>query len=43
MLSKKEVVDTFVNTPLEEDYNFLEEDLVKIANAFVAVATPKIA
>jgi hypothetical protein len=43
MLSKKEVVDTFVNTPLEEDYNFLEEDLIKIANAFVAVATPKIA
>jgi len=43
MLTKQEVTETFMNTPLEEDYNFLEEDLVKLANAFVAAATPKIA
>jgi hypothetical protein len=43
MLTKAEIKDTFINTPLEEDYNFLEDDLVKLANAFVAAATPKIA
>ena len=41
MLTKKEVTETFMNTPLEEDYNFLEEDLVKLANAFVKAGTPK--
>jgi hypothetical protein len=43
MLTKTEIKDTFINTMLEEDYNFLEDDLVKLANAFVAAATPKIA
>jgi hypothetical protein len=43
MLTKDEIKDTFINTPLEEDYNFLEDDLVKLANAFVAAATTKIA
>lgn len=43
MLTTAEIKDAFINTPLEEDYNFLEDDLVKLANAFIAVATPKIA
>jgi hypothetical protein len=42
-LSKEQVVDTFVNTPLEGDYNFIQEDLIKLANAFVAAAAPEIA
>jgi len=42
-LSQKEVNEAFVNTPLEENYNFLAEDLVKLANAFVKAAKPKIA
>ena len=37
-LTTEEVVDTFVNTPLEGDYNFLQEDLVKLANAFAEKA-----
>ena len=43
MLTKEEVIDAFINTPLQEDYNFLEEDLVKLANAFVNKAKPKFA
>ena len=43
MLTKQEVVETFMNTLLEGDYNFLEDDLVKLANAFVAKAADKIA
>ena len=42
-LTTEEVVDTFVNTPLEGDYNFLQEDLVKLANAFAEKAKPAIA
>jgi hypothetical protein len=42
-LSKEQVVDTFMNTQLEGDYNFLQEDLLKLANAFVAAAAPEIA
>ena len=42
-LSQKEINETFVNTHLEENYNFLAEDLVKLANAFVKAAAPKIA
>ena len=41
MLTKQEVTETFMNTPLEEDYNFLEDDLVKLANAFAKVGTAK--
>ena len=32
-----------INTPLEGDYNLLRDDLVKLANALVAAAQPKIA
>ena len=42
MLSKEEIKTVFVNTYLEENYNFLEEDLITLANAFVKAATPKI-
>jgi hypothetical protein len=42
MLNKKEVTDAFMNIQLEENYNFLEQDLIDLANAFVKVAAPKI-
>jgi hypothetical protein len=38
MLTREEIINTFVNTPLKENYNFLEEDLVTLANAFVQAA-----
>ena len=41
-LTIEEIRDTFINTKLEENYNFLEEDLEKLANAFVMAAMPKI-
>lgn len=34
MLTNEQVKQIFMNTHLEENYNFLEEDLVKLANAF---------
>jgi hypothetical protein len=43
VLTEKEITETFVNTKLEENYNFLKEDLVKLANAFVDAAKEKIA
>jgi hypothetical protein len=43
VLSKEEITQVFMNTPLEENYNFLQEDLVKLANAFVAHAEKPIA
>jgi hypothetical protein len=42
-LTVEEIRDTFINTKLEENYNFLEEDLEKLASAFVNAAMPKIA
>jgi hypothetical protein len=42
-LTIEEIRDTFINTKLEENYNFLEEDLEKLASAFVMAAMPKIA
>ena len=42
MITKEQVTETFVNLVLEEHYNFLEEDLVKLAEAFVKTATPSI-
>lgn len=43
MLTKQQITEAFVNAHLEENYNFLEDDLVKLANAFVKAATPGIA
>lgn len=42
MITKEQVTETFVNLVLEEQYNFLEEDLVTLAEAFVKTATPAI-
>lgn len=42
MLSKKEVNKIFHEVHLEDNYNFLEEDLHKLANAFVKAARPAI-
>jgi hypothetical protein len=42
-LTIEEIRDTFINSDLEENYNFLEEDLGKLASAFVMAAMPKIA
>jgi hypothetical protein len=42
MITKEQVTDTFINVVLEEQYNFLEEDLVTLAEAFVKTATPAI-
>lgn len=42
-LIKQEITEVFMNLVLEENYNFLEADLVKLANAFVAKASPLIA
>jgi len=42
MITKEQVTDTFINLVLEEHYNFLEEDLVTLAEAFVKAATPAI-
>ena len=42
ILTEQEVVEAFINVKLEEDYNFLQSDLVKLANAFVNAAKPKI-
>lgn len=41
-MTEKEVIQTFMNTMLEGNYNFLQEDLVKLANAFVLAAAPQI-
>jgi hypothetical protein len=42
-LTIEEIRDAFINSDLEENYNFLEEDLEKLASAFVMAAMPKIA
>lgn len=41
-LTDQEVSEIFVNAKLEEDYNFLRNDLVKLANAFIEAAKHKI-
>jgi hypothetical protein len=42
MITKEQVTEAFMNIILEEQYNFLEEDLVTLAEAFVKAATPEI-
>ena len=41
-LTLEEIKEAFRKAHLEENHNFLEEDLVKLANAFVMAATPAI-
>lgn len=42
MITKEQVNEAFRNVTLEENYNFLEEDLVKLAHAFIEAAKPSI-
>lgn len=41
-LDAKQVSIAFRQTNLEENYNFLEEDLIKLANSFARAAAPAI-
>jgi hypothetical protein len=41
-LNTEEIKEAFRNIYLEENYNFLEEDLVKLADAFIMAALPMI-
>ena len=41
-LTEQEIIDTFVNANLKENYQFDRDDLIKLANRFVEVARPKI-
>lgn len=41
-LTTQEIKEAFRKVHLEENHNFLEEDLVKLANAFVMAAMPAI-
>ena len=42
MITKDQVNKAFHGVTLEENYNFLEEDLVKLAEAFINMAKPSI-
>ena len=42
MITKEQVNKAFHGVTLEENYNFLEEDLYKLAEAFINEATPSI-
>jgi hypothetical protein len=41
-LDKEQIKETFRKVYLEENYNFLEEDLVKLADGFIMAAMPAI-
>ena len=41
-LDKEQIKEAFRNIYLEETYNFLEEDLVKLADGFIMAAMPAI-
>ena len=43
IMEPQDVIDTFINTHLEGNYDFLQDDLVKLANAFIEKAKPEIA
>ena len=43
MITKEQVNKAFHSVTLEENYNFLEEDLYKLAEAFIEAAKPSIA
>ena len=42
MITKEQVNEAFHGVTLEENYNFLEDDLVKLAQAFIDAAKPAI-
>lgn len=41
-LDKEQIKEAFRNIYLEENYNFLEEDLEKLADGFIMAAMPAI-
>ena len=41
-LNKEQIKEAFRNLYLEETYNFLEEDLEKLADGFIMAAMPAI-
>ena len=41
-LDKDQIKEAFRKIYLEENYNFLEEDLVKLADSFIMAAMPAI-
>jgi hypothetical protein len=41
-LNPEEIKEAFRKIYLEENYNFLEEDLVKLADSFIMAAMPAI-
>ena len=41
-LDKEQIKETFRKIYLEENYNFLEEDLEKLADGFIMAAMPAI-
>lgn len=43
ILSPEEIKEAFRGIWLEENYSFLEEDLLKLATGFIEAAAPKIA
>ena len=43
ILTQKEVNEAFINAKLEEDYNFLQDDLMKLSMAIIDAARSKIA
>jgi hypothetical protein len=42
ILTANEISEIFINANLDEDYNFLQKDLVKLANAIIKAAKPGI-
>lgn len=42
VLTNQEINDAFIHAKLEENYNFLQEDLVRLANSIIKSAKPKI-
>ena len=42
MITTEQINKAFHGVTLEENYNFLEEDLVKLAHAFIEAAKPSI-
>ena len=42
ILTIQEINEAFMHANLEENYNFLQKDLVLLANAFIKAAKPKI-
>lgn len=42
-VEKKQIFKVFHETYLEQNYDFLEDDLVKLANAFMSLVAPMVA